>query len=315
MVYPNLVNQFYQNMKVKTTNQVPVLTSIVKGVRISFDPPKLGRLLNLALGGVDEYERSAWVETPEVGFRDYLRYMTGQDEDIALNTRPDKHNLTGEQRILTLLVAESLLPNRNNSRQVTAIECAFAYFLKHRVKFDLPTLMILHMDFCKIVKRRNRPYGMILSWLFQQRRVNVTGELVRQPVHSAFNAPSLQFSGLFQVEGNEYITAHELSRMPADESRELIERYHIPHKRLRGLVEPQQAEQAGDDEGEDESEEEAEEEEPMGEADREHRRKEQHDPLAPTPPVGPVLRQLQEMQRMVEARFDSLDLRVDRGFQ
>ena len=191
VVYPNLVNQFYQNMKVKTVNQVPVLTSIVKGVRISFDPPKLARLLNLPLGGVSEYERSAWVETQDVGFRDYLRYMLGQEEGIALDTRPDKHNLTGEQRILTLLVGESLLPNRNNSREVTAIECAFAYFLKHRVKFDLPSLMISHMDFCKTVKRRNRPYGMVLSWIFQKKRVNVTGELARQPVHSTFNAPSL----------------------------------------------------------------------------------------------------------------------------
>ncbi|MEQ5167087.1 hypothetical protein ABN262_23450, partial [Citrobacter youngae] len=55
VVYPNLVNQFYQNMKVKTVNQVPVLTSIVKGVRISFDPPKLARLLSLPLGGVSQY--------------------------------------------------------------------------------------------------------------------------------------------------------------------------------------------------------------------------------------------------------------------
>ncbi|MEQ5213019.1 hypothetical protein ABN235_18880, partial [Morganella morganii] len=200
-----------------------------------------------------------------------------------MDARPVKHDLTGEHRILTLLIGESLLPNRNNSKEVTAIECAFAYFLKHRVKFDLPSLMILHMDFCKTVKRRNRPYGMVLSWIFQKKRVSVTGELARQLVHSTFNAPSLQFSGLFQVEGNEYITAHELSRMPAAESRELIERYHIPHKRLRGLVAPQQAEQAGDEE-DDESEEEAKEEEPVGEADREHRRKEQHDPLAPTPP-------------------------------
>jgi len=83
VVYPNLVNQFYQNMKVKTTNQVPVLTSIVKGIRISFDPPKLARLLNLPLGGVNEYERNAWVETQDVGFCDYLRYMLGPNEDIV----------------------------------------------------------------------------------------------------------------------------------------------------------------------------------------------------------------------------------------
>ncbi|MEQ5248928.1 hypothetical protein, partial [Escherichia coli] len=114
VVYPNLVHQFYQNMKVKTVNQVPVLTSIVKGVRISFDPPKLARLLSLPLGGVSQYKRHVWIETQEVGFRDYLRYMLGQDEGIALDTRPVKHDLTGEQRILTLLIGESLLPNRNN---------------------------------------------------------------------------------------------------------------------------------------------------------------------------------------------------------
>ncbi|MEQ5253617.1 hypothetical protein, partial [Escherichia coli] len=63
VVYPDLVNQFYQNMKVKTVNQVPVLTSIVKGVKITFDPPKLAKLLSLPLGGVSQYERHVWIET------------------------------------------------------------------------------------------------------------------------------------------------------------------------------------------------------------------------------------------------------------
>lgn len=34
VVYPNLVKEFYQNMRVKKVNQVPVLTSIVKGIKI-----------------------------------------------------------------------------------------------------------------------------------------------------------------------------------------------------------------------------------------------------------------------------------------
>jgi len=120
--------------------------------------------------------------------------------------------------------------------------------------------------------------------------------LIVKGVRISFDPPKLARLLNLPLGGvNEYITAHELSRVPAAESRELIERYHIPHKRLRGLVAPQQAEQAGDEEEDDESEEGAEGEEPVGEADREHRRKEQHDPLAPTPPVGPVLRQLQEM--------------------
>ncbi|XP_019167660.1 PREDICTED: uncharacterized protein LOC109163356 [Ipomoea nil] len=304
--YPELVKEFYRNMKIRRENEVTIINSKVKNVKIVLDPPCLARMLRLTLIGVSKYGRESWIETESVGYQDYLQYMLGQREGIARDVRPVKSELTAEQRILVMLVSESLLPNRNKSNIIGSMECTFAYFLKHRVKFNLPVLMVNHMEFCKNSNRKSLPYGMILSWIFEQKGVNVTNVLAKPPGRLTFNAPNLRYCEIYQIENKEYITTDELSRMPADERRALMELYHIPNKKSKSQVQGEEEEEQG---SKDEVKEE-DEDRPSNEdgSSREHRQKGGHDPRST---VDLVLFQIFKLRQVTEQGFRSVNAKID----
>ena len=72
-VYPELVKEFYQNMEVRESQGASIIKSIVRGVKINLNPPKLAKWFKLQLTGISTYNRDGWIEVDNVNYRSYLQ--------------------------------------------------------------------------------------------------------------------------------------------------------------------------------------------------------------------------------------------------
>lgn len=95
-VFPKLVKEFYQNMVVKQIKGSIVIKLYVRKVKICLNHPKLAKLFQLQLTWITTYSREYWIETSKVGCHKYLEYMLNRTEDIYVDTRPLKYELTSE---------------------------------------------------------------------------------------------------------------------------------------------------------------------------------------------------------------------------
>ncbi|CAH9077206.1 unnamed protein product [Cuscuta epithymum] len=209
--YPNLVREFYENLK-KHPTSADTITTHVQGKEILLSAQNLEEWLSLPLRGISAYSRDHWAKDLPTPPSTIMDDLSGKPVDGS-SERVIKQSLPGEVRLISLLITKCILPVRNNSDCLGKLESSFTYFIKNRILVNWPSVMIQHM--ISSVKKSNLPYGMLISWILETRYgVGVNRDFQSEYSETTIDEVYLRSVRLYRVDGNAYLTENEILALP-----------------------------------------------------------------------------------------------------
>jgi len=168
--YEKVVKTFY--FQAKAYSEKSLIISTIKGKQISLTPEIIAKHLNLPSDGFCVYGEN-WDLDLKVNLADVFQYIFKANKTDFVSA-----NLHYIPKMLNLLSQHNLIPRKGNHGKITKNDLLLIYCMFYEIRLNLPHVILHHM--ISAIKdenpRHGLPYGMILTRLFRELKVDLNGE-------------------------------------------------------------------------------------------------------------------------------------------